>query len=237
MSGTLDGKQLLAFQAISAFVVEANTVGGKIQRSLQLYARLIEKTNFSHQEAIKKHLTAFQEFCKENREALMCKDATKLNRTVVEYSSRVFINIRLLFKNTDIEDQETIWEHLMTISAIVDPGGDMKKVLKAKSEDKAEKSSLGRLTSEGEENSAEDDFINNIMSRVENSVDPNSTDPSAALGQMMSGGVMTDLMKTMTSGMQDGDLDLGRLMGSLQKNGGKIRRHRWSSTRIETDDW
>ena len=61
------------------------------------------------------------------------------------------------------------------------------------------------------------------MTKVESSVDPNTSDPSAALGQIMSGGLMSDLMGSMTSGMQDGSLDLGKLMGSLQKMVGKLQ--------------
>ena len=68
----------------------------------------------------------------------------------------------------------------------------------------------------------EDDFLSNIMNKVESSVDPNTDNPTAALGQIMSGGLMTDLMGSMTSGMQDGSLDLGKLMGSLQKMVGKL---------------
>jgi hypothetical protein len=61
------------------------------------------------------------------------------------------------------------------------------------------------------------------MSKVENSVDPSSTNPADALSQMMSGGMMTDLMSSMTGGMQDGSLDLGKMMGSLQKMVGKLQ--------------
>lgn len=221
MAQTLDGNELLAFQAISAFVLDIHRVGGKFQRSLQLYNRLIEKTNFSHNEAIQKHVDAFRKFCMENREALLSKDVSKLETTTIEYSKRVYINARLLIKNADEGDVPVIWKHLMTISAIVDPEGKVRNVLKADVE--SEELVVRCQPSDTEEKTtAEDDFITNIMSKVEDSVDPTATDPSAALGQMMSGGIMGDLMTSMTSGMQDGSLDLGKLMGSLQKMVGKL---------------
>ena len=43
-SNKLTANELLAFQAISSFVSEANSVGGNTQKSLQLYNRLIQKT-------------------------------------------------------------------------------------------------------------------------------------------------------------------------------------------------
>ena len=220
---TLISKELLAFQAISQFVVDANEVGGSTQRSLQLYSRLIEKTNLTSREAIKKHISGFLRFCLENRESLKTQQIESLDPTTVEYSPRVYINIRLLLKNSSGEDQEAIWNHLMTISAIVDPEAKMKEVLteKAKIEQKSENDTIISLNSDG---SAEDDFIQNIMTKVETSVDPNSTDPSAALGQIMTGGLMTDMMSSMTQGMQNGSLDLGKMMGSLQKMVGQLEQ-------------
>lgn len=217
----LTSKELLAFQAISQFISDADAVGGSTQRSLQLYTRLIDKTTLSSVEAIKKHISGFFRFCSENRESLKKQDVSILNTNVIEYSPRVYINIRLLIKNSSSEDQEAIWQHLLTISAIVDPDGKMKEILseKAKSEEKSELDSIITLESDG---SAEDDFIQNIMKKVEGSVDPNSTDPSAALGQIMTGGLMTDMMSSMTQGMQNGNLDLGKMMGSLQKMVGQL---------------
>jgi len=220
---TLTSKELLAFQAISQFVADADAVGGSTQRSLQLYSRLIDKTTVTSVEAIKKHISGFFRFCSENRDSFKNQDVSTLNSNVIEYSQRVYINIRLLIKNSSAEDQEAIWQHLLTISAIVDPDGKMKEVLteKAKSEEKSTSTSIVNIESDG---SAEDDFIQNIMKKVEGSVDPNSTDPSAALGQIMTGGLMTDMMASMTQGMQNGNLDLGKMMGSLQKMVGQFEQ-------------
>jgi hypothetical protein len=213
----LSGKDLLAFQAISAFVIEATKVAGKMQRSLQLYNRLIDKTSFSHVEAITKHINSFRNFCSENQEALQSQNIDKLKTHVIEYSPRVFINVRLLLMNSE-ENSEIIWQHLMTIGAIVFPQAKLKEVLAKKVQEEEE-----RKSSSDEEAGAEDDFLANIMAKVENSVDPSSTNPADALSQMMSGGMMTDLMSSMTGGMQDGSLDLGKMMGSLQKMVGKLQ--------------
>jgi len=214
----LSGKDLLAFQAISAFVIEATKVAGKMQRSLQLYNRLIDKTSFSHTEAITKHINSFRNFCRENQEALKSQNIDQLKTHVIEYSPRVFINVRLLLMNSE-ENSEIIWQHLMTIGAIVFPQAKLKEVLAKKVQEEEERKSSDEEDGAG----AEDDFLADIMSKVENSVDPSSTNPADALSQMMSGGMMTDLMSSMTGGMQDGSLDLGKMMGSLQKMVGKLQ--------------
>ncbi len=217
-STKLTANELLAYQAISSFVSEANAVGGSTQKSLQLYNRLIQKTQISHVEAIKKHIDAFKKFCQDNQEALKEQEIDKLNTKVIEYSPRVYINVRLLLVNSK-ENASAIWQHIITIGAIVYPKAKLKKVLKEKQEQQKQTSTEHVFDGD----TPEDDFLSNIMTRVESSVDPNTSDPSAALGQIMSGGLMTDLMGSMTSGMQDGSLDLGKLMGSLQKMVGKLQ--------------
>ena len=218
-STKLTANELLAFQAISSFVSEANSVGGSTQKSLQLYNRLIQKTQISHVEAIKKHIDAFRKFCQDNQEALKEQEIGSLNTKVIEYSPRVYINFRLLLINSK-ENTSAIWQHIITIGAIVYPQAKLKKVLKEKQEQQKESSSKDPIF---DGDTPEDDFLSNIMTKVESSVDPNTSDPSAALGQIMSGGLMSDLMGSMTSGMQDGSLDLSKLMGSLQKMVGKLQ--------------
>ena len=218
-STKLTANELLAYQAISSFVSEANAVGGSTQKSLQLYNRLIQKTQISHVEAIKKHIDAFKKFCQDNQEALKEQEIGSLNTKVIEYSSRVYINVRLLLINSK-ENASAIWQHIITIGAIVYPQAKLKKVLKEKQEQRKESSSKDPIFGG---DTPEDDFLSNIMNKVESSVDPNTSDPSAALGQIMSGGLMSDLMGSMTSGMQDGSLDLSKLMGSLQKMVGKLQ--------------
>jgi len=215
-SNKLTANELLAFQAISSFVSEANSVGGSTQKSLQLYNRLIQKTQIGHTDAIHKHLNAFKKFCQDNQEALKEQEVDKLKNNIIEYSSRVYINVRLLLLNSK-ENSSAIWQHIITIGAIVYPQAKLKKVLKEQQEVAASNNSL---VFDGD--TPEDDFLSNIMNKVESSVDPNTDNPTAALGQIMSGGLMTDLMGSMTSGMQDGSLDLGKLMGSLQKMVGKL---------------
>lgn len=215
----LTGTDLLAFKAISNFIQDLSTFSSK-QRSLALYVRLIEKTQIIHEEAIEKHIVTFKNFCISNRSSIIERNP-KFEKSTVSYSDRVFINLKHLISVVEKGDQEAIWEHLATISAIVDPAGKARTLLKNNTKNDIKKSGTENSSSENQEVN----FITDMISKVEENLDPTSADPTQAIGNMMSSGVMTDLMKSMSSGMQDGSLDLGKLMGSLQGMVGQLQEN------------
>ena len=180
---------LLTFKAISTFVTELSENFSEKNHSLKLYSRLINKTTLSHDTAIKKHIEAFRIFCFENRDALENKKVELFVKTTVEYSSKVFIDFTSIFKEADSETKNIIWKHLLTISALVDPAGKAREILKNNKESK------------------EANFLSDILEKVETNVTPNSN-PLEAISSIMSSGVFNDLITGMNSGIQNGDLDL-----------------------------
>ena len=195
---------LIIFRAISNFTQCLSEVFGKDNRSLKLYAHLISKTTVAHEKPIEKHIESFRKFCVSNREAIETKNIKKLQENQIIYSERVFINMKIIFNKADRETTETIWKHLLTISALVDPTGQAKKLLK-------EASQKG-----GSVGGEEANFLTDIINKVEENVNPNSN-PMEAVSAIMKSGVFTDLVNTMGSGLENGDLDLGRLMGTVQQ--------------------
>jgi hypothetical protein len=191
---------LIAFKAITSFTKELteNFGSNKENHSLKLYDRLISKTPISSEKAIKKHIEVFRNFCISNRDALTAKDAKKLTTTRVEYSSKVYIDFNNIFKAADRETTSVIWKHLLTISAILDPAGKAKEILKQNKDD------------------VESDFLTDIINKVEEHVKPDSN-PMEAVSAIMSSGVFTELISGMNNGIQNGSLDLGKLMGTVQK--------------------
>lgn len=210
----LGASDLLAFRAITSFITELGKAYGNKQRSLALYARLIEKTNIMHEENISKHVEAFRRFCVANRVAIKEQKLDEVKVTVVNFSERVFVNIAAIMRITEEEDIPVIWEHLATISAILDPEGGIKKVMHSKETLDLRESVHG----EGRE----DDLLREIIDTVGVSLgkgedmESASKDPTKAVNNMMNSGVLGDLMKNMTTGMESGELDLTKLMGSIQ---------------------
>jgi len=198
----MEDNTLIVFNSITKFVHSLNECFGEKQRSLQLYSRLIEKTTIIHEGPIQKHITAFQSFCEKNQEAIYEKDETKFTQTNVSYSERVFINMSEIFENASSSEKETIWKHLLLLMVRFDPSGRAKKILK-------ESLKKSKESSENEEN-----FLNNIINKVEKNVSP-SDNPMQAVSSVMSSGLFTDLIGSMTSGLNNGELDLSKLMGTV----------------------
>jgi hypothetical protein len=188
---------LITFKALSKFINELAEMFSADNHSLKLYNRLIQKTTLSHDNAIRKHIDIFRTFCTGNRECIINKNKNLVN-PVLEYSDKVFINFSDIFKESDAETSSVIWNHLLTISALVDPSSKAKEILKNSKDTK------------------EADFLSNILNKVENNVNPNSN-PLEAVSSIMSSGVFTELISGMNNGIQDGSLDLGKLMGTVQQ--------------------
>ena len=199
---TITDTSLVTFKAISTFSISLEEIFGKKQRPLKLYVRLLKRTTLSHEKAIKKHVDAFREFCIVNREALEQKDASKFLKNKIIYSERVFIDIKRIFKASDKETAQTIWEHLLTIAALLDPAGKARKILK-------------QTMKTGDGSEVEANFLTDIIGKVEKHVDADA-EPMQAVASIMQSGVFSELVSGMGSGLQDGSLDLSKLMGTVQ---------------------
>lgn len=199
---------LICFKAISNFVSELGELFATKQRTLKLYRRLIDKTTLNNTSSIGKHIEAFRLFCISNRDAITLKDIEKLITHKISYSQRVFIDIAEIFKLSDKDTTKIIWQHLLCISAIVDPAGKAKEILRE------------NLAS-GKSGKDETNFLTDIISKVESQVDP-SANPMEAVSSILKSGIFTDLIGSMNSGLSNGSLDFGKLMGAVQGMVGKL---------------
>ena len=198
---------LICFKAISNFVNELEESFAKKHRPLKLYARLVNKTTFSHEKAMNKHIQAFNKFCVSNRQSII-DNSKDLEMALISYSNRVFINMEEIFKLTDKETEKMIWQHLLYISALVDPAGKAKEILKENMKT-------------GKTGNSEANFLTDIIDKVEKNVDPNAN-PMEAVSSIMQSGIFTDLIGSMNNGISNGSLDMGKLMGAVQGMVGQL---------------
>jgi hypothetical protein len=194
----MEETSLIAFKAVCNFVNDLDSEYGKKHKPLKLYKRLINHTQIAHDNAIRKHLVIFHDFCTMNRDALYSQDVTKLVAKKLEYSERVLIDMEYIFRLADLETTPVIWRHLLTISALLDPTGKAKEILKKAGED-------NKSTKD------ETDFLSNIISKVEKSVKPDAN-PMEAVSSIMQSGIFTEMMSDLGSKK----LDLGKLLGAVQ---------------------
>lgn len=205
----MEDQTLIIFNCISKFVSELNSQFGEKHRSLQLYSRLIEKTTIVHDEPIKKHINAFKLFCVNNRDAISKLDYNLLTQQNITYSERVYINMHTILKNADRDEKNVVWKYILNISAYLDPSNKAKDILK----ESIEKS--------GNKGGKEEAFLTNIINEVEDKVDP-TQNPMEAVSNIMQSGLFNNLVGNMNSGLQSGDLDLGKLMGTVQTMVGSL---------------
>jgi len=199
---------LICFKAISNFTTELGETFSRQHRPLKLYKRLINQTTIADEKPIQNHIDAFRKFCIDNRDGIAKKDSKSFTNPKISYSNRVYIDMSEIFKLADKETTPVIWQHLLCISAIVDPAGKAKEILKE------------NLQS-GKTGGTETNFLTDIIDKVEAHVDPNAN-PMEAVSSIMQSGVFTDLIGGMNEGLSDGSLDIGKLMGAVQGMVGQL---------------
>ena len=201
----MEDSQLAVFNAISKFVSCLNECYGPKQLSLQLYNTILGKTQLSHTKAIEKHLELFKDFCVDNQEAILAKDHTLIKNHIIEYSDKIKIDFKQIFELADSSEKDVIWHHILIICAYTNPQIRAKEILQ-----------------KDKDNTKESNFLEGLISTVENNVGDNSKDPMKAVGDIMSSGVFTDLVGNMTSGLQSGELNLGKLVGTVNNMVGTL---------------
>ena len=191
---------ILPFQAIFSFVTSMNEHLGSKDKPLRMYSRLLEQTKFSHEIPIKKHIQAFTKFCIANRDAIYGKKFDKFVEPRITYSERVYIDLKKIFELADREQRKVIWEHILTISALVDSTGRAKQILKNA---KAGKN--------------ENNFLSKIIEKIEKNVNlEESKNPFDIVNQLLSSGVFTDIIGSMNEQINNGELNMASMLGVVQ---------------------
>ena len=187
------------FSHINDFVCDLADLYGKQQHSLMLYKRLLDMTKITHKDAIRKHISSFREFLKKNKDAIMEKKPELLKLNDIAYSQKVKIQMDEIFKLADEDSKKAIWGHLLVLYNDYDPNNEtvslLKKTLKPTQK--------------------EENFISGIVEKIEKNVDPNA-DPLTAIMGLMNSGVINEIVSTVSTGFQDGTIDINRIMGNVK---------------------
>lgn len=211
----MDNNTALAFNTICNFIRDLSASFGNKQKSLLLYGHLIEKTGLIHIDPVKKHINIFKKYIEENQEAIENRDKSKFNSTSISYSDKVAIDLKGIFSMCDKEEEKVVWNHLLTISAVLNPLGNAKQILKDMTSSSAKKNP----------DLNEDNFLKNIMDKIGSEVenyDTENMNPMQMIGSMMSSGALNDIFQSISSGLNEGNLDLGSMMNSMQSLVGNL---------------
>lgn len=206
-----DNTSILIFKAITSFISDLDSEFGKRHKSIALYNRLLEKTGIVHIGPINKHIDCFKKFFSVNHNAMMEQNSNLFEDSKITYSDKVYVDVATVLRQTSVENKQIIWQHLLTIWGLIDPTSEARRLL-----NEAKKNG----TATNEEN-----FLSNIIDKVETAVTSDKIDknnPLSAITSLMQSGVMTDLVSGMQQGLSEGSLDVSKLMSSVQMMMGKM---------------
>lgn len=198
--------RLMVFKCICNFIKDLTESFGEKQKSLFLYSHLIDKTGIMHEEPIKKHVSLFYNFVKENEDAIVAKDWKEFKSYTIFYSEKVGIDLKEVFEMADKEEREAIYKHLLALLAVLDPSSSAKEMLKKEIESKKKKGEPGN----------EEEFLKNIIDKVSGEMDGETENPMALMSKMMTSGVFKDIVEDMNTSFSDGNLDMGKMVNTMQ---------------------
>lgn len=208
------------FSAIKDFVNELNSIYGKVngKTPLDLYVRLIKHVEIADvmSVGVENYISGFKTFfinygnCLESIE--MIKTIPK--DTVIRYgnSAKVYLEIQkylYLCKNDDSQ-REIIRQHLLTVSATIDPSEKTLNALNSAGPI-LEKMGLG--------GTAESKFVNNLLGKARRAVEnSDQNDIGSVLTNIMASGLITDVMTGLKDGVDNKTLDINKLLPALTES-------------------
>ena len=205
----MEDNTLKTFHTISSFVKELQELYGKKYYNISLYNRILEKTPITNQTAIFKHISIFSEFIKKNKDAILEKNSEKLTWDRIIFSKKIYINIKDVLKESDTDTKNAIWKYLLAISFTTIQTDDIKEKIK--------QLLLTPSSDNSNEEGKESDFIKTFMNKIENNFkDKEFKDPMSATAELFQSGIFTDMVQTMNQDVQDGKIDINKLLKSVQ---------------------
>lgn len=212
------------FNAITKFVKELDSAFGDSYRPLQRYSRILSHISLTNKLAVDKNVVLFRKFCDKNKQGIECEDLEQFVWKKLIYSKNAEIDFEYVFSQSDKETTELIWFHLLYICYKLDPTDRVRDLLKKKKTD-SENKDENEENEENEEyklpldpNDPNFNFMNSIMNKVKTKgLDTMDQDenPMNAIGKIFQSGIINDIMSDFGKGIENGQLNMGSLMGSM----------------------
>lgn len=193
------------FSKALAFISELNNAFSKKYPSINLYYKMLKKTPIGNTKGIQKQNDYIIDYLKENTEGIKEKDCSKMKNTIIQPHPSIYLDITTYLKESDKATRQTIFSHLQLLSYLANPNEEWKSTLQKAS------SSQGK----GKEGAFLDQFIGKIESQFEGK---EFNDPMSAAMSMMQSGLFTDIMQSMSEGVQNGELDPKALLSTVQSS-------------------
>ena len=194
------------FSAISDFIFclaekYANT--GKFHE-VELYQVLIENTRIVHKEQINNHISIFREYFQKNIDSILEKDLTKLDDSNIQYSEKVYINLKSIVDISTEDDKKVILEHMMVLVALLCP--EEERAL-----DIIKKATTPTTSSTGP--NIFETIFRQVNDTISNSDEEN---PMALLGNLLQSDFMNNIVNSVGANLENNNnLDISNMMESI----------------------
>ena len=193
------------FSAISDFIFCLADTYGKTNQfhEVELYQVLVENTRIVHKEQINNHISLFREYFQKNIECILEKDLNKLDNSNIQYSEKVYINLKSIVDVSTEDDKKIILEHMMVLGALLCP--EEERVLDIIKKAKTTSSSSGSNLFET--------IFKQVNDTIANSDEEN---PMALLGNLLQSDFMNNIVNSVGANLENNnDLDMSNMMESL----------------------
>lgn len=199
------GENMKLYKCIKTYVNNLDECYGEDLVNIRLYNNLLKKTTSSHTEAINKHIKLFSDFCDVNEKIILDNEYNNLVNSKIKFTENVYLDMNEILEMCDDDgEKKNMWKHLQLMCSVNNPSINAKEILFKKE-------------------TSETNFLKNMMDKVESSVENmDSSNPMEAITGMMSSGVFSELVGSMTSGLQSGDLNIGNLLGTVNEMVGSM---------------
>jgi len=188
------------FKTISSFVKELNDFAGESQHTLKLYSRLISKTKMYNKIPVQKHINAFSSFCSANKDSIFEMNKDKINLNIVKYSERVYIDFKHILDIVDTETEKIIWKYFQKIYNLIFENTPNNTLVK--------KTNL--------EDFEDFEFLRDIFEKIKKQVNLNSN-PVEIISQLINSGLFSELISSINSAIENGDLNIQKLLNFIKK--------------------
>jgi hypothetical protein len=228
----MDNEYIQAFECVEDFVelLWDNFKVSKRATPLSLYRRIVthirnKKTESLNEDGVNKALSGFRQFLCTFETQIMENNMDKIPKgTVIKYGNRSDIcleiqkYIYLCNKNSDEDTRDLIREHLITISAILEPNKDKMNEKLAQLghlENSTNLENLEGLDLNIDTSTREGQFIGNIIERTKNSVGESEDGRPPDMMGLLQSGIIQDMFQGM-QGVASGEMDMMKMVGTMQ---------------------
>jgi hypothetical protein len=171
------------------------------------YYKVCKHTPITKQNIIKNHVTLFSNFLLPNKDNIIKQNFSKLNPSEIRMSDKTYIDFKQVFEKANKEWRPAIFQHLQYLLYLIHPEEEVKEA----------------LVPTEKETSKETEVLNNFVEKLQENFKNHENKNPVELGlDLLKNGTFMNMYQDINKSLQNGDLKLDKLLGSVQNIIGEL---------------